>query len=146
MLRLMKYLAVDFGEKTTGIAVSDTGGTMAFIRPSVVKTTKEAFWSAILDAIAREEPDAVVVGMPCTADGGETLIIRQVRNFITSLQRRCMLPVYVMNETLSSFEAETMLRSGGKKAGQIRATLDSAAAVRILESFLALPLERRTRV
>lgn len=142
----MKYLAVDFGEKRTGIAVSDAGGTMAFIRHPIVKTTKDAFWASLLDVIREEEAEAVVVGLPVTADGGETLIIRQIRNFIASLQRRCDLPVFIMDETLSSHEAETLLRESGKNGKRLRAVLDSAAAVRILESFLASPTEKRAPI
>ena len=131
---------MDFGEKRTGIAASDSGGVMAFARTTVTKTTKDAFWKDILRILADEQPEAIVVGMPRTRDGQDTMTIRQVRNFITSLQRRCDLPVYVMEETLSSFDAEMKLRETKKN----RSGLDGAAAAGILESFLNLPPEKRT--
>lgn len=137
----MKYLAIDYGEKRTGIAVTDSGGTMAFPRTTVHKTTNDAFWKEMLHILAEEEPQAVVVGMPRTRDGRDTLTIRQVRNFIDSLKRRCPLPVYIMDETLSSFEAEEKLRE--TRSG--KTGLDSAAAAGILASFLELPEERRVR-
>lgn len=137
----MKYLAIDFGEKRTGIAVSDTGGTMAFARTTVRKTSRDAFWGELLNIMAEEQAGAVVVGMPRTRDGEDTMIIRQVRNFILSLKRRTDLPVFVMEETLSSFEAEEKLRDV-KKSG---AGLDGAAAAGILESFLNLPEKKRVR-
>lgn len=139
VLHCMKYLAIDFGEKRTGIAVTDSGGAMAFPRTTIVKTTRDAFWAAMVRVIAEEGAEAVVVGLPLTRDGGETMLLRQVRNFIASLKRRCSLPVYVMEETLSSFEAERKLR----EAGPCRAGLDGAAAAGILESFLNLPEEKR---
>ena len=137
----MKYMAIDFGEKRTGIAVSDSGANMAFARTTIAKTTKDAFWAALLHTIENEKAEALVVGMPRTRDGQDTLIIRQIRNFIASLQRRVALPVYVMEETLSSFEAEVKLREAKKN----RSGLDGAAAAGILESFLNLPEERRVR-
>ncbi len=136
----MKYLAIDYGEKRTGIAVSDAGGAMAFARTTIRKTSKDAFWSALLGVIHDEGAEAIVVGMPKTADGGATLTVRQIRNFIGSLKRRCALPVFVMEETLSSFEAEAKLRDIKKS----RSGLDGAAAAGILESFLNLPPEKRT--
>lgn len=136
----MKYLAVDFGEKRTGIAASDSGGTMAFARTTIHKGSKDAFWTELLRIIAEEGAEALVVGMPKTRDGGETLIIRQVRNFVASLKRRCELPIYIMEETLSSFDAEIKLRETKKN----RAGLDGAAAAGILESFLNLPEDKRT--
>ena len=136
----MKYLAIDFGEKRTGIAVSDCGGVMAFARTTIHKTTKDKFWSDLLRIIADEAAEAIVVGMPKTADGQDTMIIRQIRNFIASLQRRCALPVYTMDETLSSFDAELKLREAAKN----RSGLDGVAAASILESFLNLPEDKRT--
>lgn len=137
----MKYLAIDFGEKRTGIAASDTGGSMAFARGIIVKTTKEAFWRDLLHAIEDEAAEALVVGMPKTRDGQDTMIIRQIRNFITSLQRRTPLPVFIMEETLSSFEAEERLKEVKKN----KTGLDAAAAAGILDSFLNLPEEKRIR-
>ncbi len=141
----MKYLAVDYGAKRTGIAVSDEGGRMAFARKTLIMTTKERFWLEFLKTLETERPQAIVVGMPRTADGAETLIVRQVRNFLASLRRRTELPVFVMEETLSSFEAQTLLAesAAGKKNAASRAGLDAAAAARILESFLKLPEHKR---
>lgn len=137
----MKYLAIDFGEKRTGIAVSDSGGSMAFARTTIVKKTKDGFWADLLGIIRDENAETLVLGIPGTADGGETMVMRQIRNFAESLKRRCDLPVYYMEETLSSFGAETKLRDIGKS----RSGLDGAAAAEILESFLNLPEEKRTR-
>lgn len=138
----MKYLAIDYGEKRTGIAASDFGGSMAFARTTIHKTTKEAFWNDLFRIIETEAAEAIVVGMPKTADGNDTMIIRQIRNFIVSLKRRCDLPVHIMEETLSSFDAEMKLREAGKNISG----LDGAAAAGILESFLNLPENRRTPV
>ena len=138
----MKYLAIDYGEKRTGIAVSDSGGSMAFARTTIHKITKDKFWNDLLHILNDEAPDGVVVGMPKTADGQATMIIRQIRNFIASLQRRSALPVYIMEETLSSFDAETRLREPVKN----RSGLDGAAAAVILESFLNLPEDKRIAV
>ena len=137
----MKYLAIDFGEKRTGIAVSDLSGTMAFARTTLRKTTKDAFWNDILRILAEEKAEAVVVGMPRTRDGQDSMIIRRIRNFIASLKRRSPLPVFVMEESLSSFEAGHRLRDAGKNL----AGLDGAAAATILESFLNMPEEQRMR-
>ena len=141
----MKYLAIDYGQKRTGIAASDSGGSMAFPRKTLTMTTKERFWTEFLALAAEEAPQAIVIGLPLQADGTEGLTARQVRNFIKSLRRRLDLPVYTMLETLSSFEAEDLLREqqehGGKRPP--KEALDSLAAARILESFLNQPEAQR---
>ncbi len=118
---------------------------MAFARVVLEMTTRERFWAAFLAVLDEEAPDAVVVGLPLQADGTDGLTARQVRNFVKSLQRRSELPVYFMPETLSSHEAESLLREAREAGGgrNRRAPVDHVAAARVLESFLALPEHAR---
>lgn len=142
----MKYLAIDFGLQRTGIAVTDEGGRMAFPRTTVTpgkSGTRAAFFEALLDVLQREAPAALVVGLPLTGDGTDSLTTRQVRNFVKSLKRRTDLPVYWMNETLSSQAAESDLHEAGLFGRKASAVLDQQAAVHILESFLNLPPHAR---
>ena len=128
----MKYLAIDYGQKRTGIAVSDTGGSMAFPRKTILMRTRAAFFEELLALIEAEATDAIVIGLPINLDGEESLTTRQVRNFSKSLARRTTLPLFWMEEALSSYEAERDLRDAGRSAAQGRAVLDQQAAVRIL--------------
>lgn len=135
----MKYLAIDYGQKRTGIAVSDGGGSMAFPRKTIQMRTREAFFEELLSLIEAEAPDAVVIGLPVNLDGEETLTTRQTRNFAKNLKKKTPLPIFWMEEALSSFEAEIDLRQAGRSAAKGRAVLDQQAAVRILQSFLDQP-------
>ncbi|WP_027361534.1 Holliday junction resolvase RuvX [Halodesulfovibrio aestuarii] len=141
----MKYIAIDYGTKRTGLATSDTGGNMAFPRMTLIMKTREKFFTELLAFIEKETPDAIVVGLPMTLDGEETLMSRQVRNFLARLRRRCDLPIFIITEALSSFEAELELRDAGLKGHEIDKVVDQQAAVRILESFLHLSEEHRQR-
>ena len=140
----MKYMAIDYGLKRTGIAVSDAGGRMAFPRRTLHMTTRERFFAELLACLAEEGPDAIVVGLPLTLDGGESLTTRQARHFVERLKRRTDLPVFWMNEQFSSHEAETDLREAGARGRRVRDVVDQQAACRILESFLAQPEEKRS--
>ncbi|MEZ0575819.1 Holliday junction resolvase RuvX [Halodesulfovibrio aestuarii] len=141
----MKYIAIDYGTKRTGLAASDTGGNMAFPRMTLTMKTREKFFTELLAFIEKETPEAIVVGLPMTLDGEETLMSRQVRNFLARLRRRCDLPIFIITEALSSFEAELELRDAGLKGHEIDKVVDQQAAVRILESFLHLSEEHRQR-
>ena len=135
----MKYLAIDYGQKRTGIAVSDSGGSMAFPRRTIQMRTREAFFEELLALLEAEAPDALVIGLPVNLDGEETLTTRQTRNFAKNLKKKTPLPLFWMEEALSSFEAEIDLRQAGRSAAKSRAVLDQQAAVRILQSFLDQP-------
>ncbi len=139
----MKYLALDFGLKRVGIAVSDAEGRLAFPRPALVRREKEHFWQELLAVFLKEEPQALVIGLPLLPGGGDSLTTRQARNFTASLKRRVCLPLFFMPEELSSYEAEALLREAGTRKKGLKNRLDSAAAARILESFLAQPFEKR---
>lgn len=142
----MKYLGIDYGQKRTGIAVSDEGGRMAFPRPPLQMRGKDVFFAELLSLAEREGAAAFVVGLPVRQNGEDSETTRQVRNMAMRLKRRSPLPVFLMDERLSSHEAESRLREAGLEGKKLKDKLDSAAAVGILESFLALPEERRTRL
>ena len=140
----MKYLALDYGLRRVGVAVSDPEGRMAFPRCTLARDTRDGFFSEFLALLERERPDAVVLGLPLHVDGTECLTTRQVRNFAASLKRRMALPLYWIDEALTSRQAESDLREAGLSARAIKQVVDQQAAVRILETFLAQPENRRT--
>ena len=139
----MKYLAIDYGLKRVGIAVSDSDGAFVFPRCTLKRETKAVFFAELLALLEKEGVQAIVLGLPLYTDGTECLTTRQVRHFAESLKRRVNLPIYWMNETLSSVEAEQELYSFGMNAREVKKVVDQQAAVLILESFLAQPEDRR---
>ena len=139
----MKYLGIDYGQKRTGIAVSDHGGSMAFPRKAILMRGKDLFFAELLALAEQEGIQAFVVGLPRRNSGEDSETTRQVRNMVARLKHRAPLPVYFMDEYLSSHEAESLLREAGAGGKHLKDKLDSAAAVGILESFLALPDDRR---
>ena len=136
----MKLLGIDYGQARTGIAITDAGGRMAFPRCVLRKNTRRDFFAALCDLIAAEAPKALVVGLPLQDDGGESLSVRQVRNFVERLKRRVDLPIYYMEELLSTHEALAQFRETGHRPAD--GELDQQAATRILESFLNEPEAR----
>ena len=141
----MKYLAIDYGIKRVGIAVSDMDGHFAFPRCTLKRETKAAFWAEFLALLDKEQADAIVLGLPFHVDGSECLTTRQVRHFAESLKRRVTLPVYWMNEVLSSNAAEQKLYEQGLGYAKVKEIVDQHAAAVILESFLELPESQRVR-
>ena len=141
----MKYLAIDYGIKRVGIAVSDMDGSFAFPRCTLKRETKAAFWEEFLALLEKEQPGAIVIGLPFHVDGTECTTTRQVRNFAESLKRRTDLPLYWMNEVLSSNDAEQRLYEQGLGFAKVKEIVDQHAAAVILESFLAQPEQKRIK-
>ncbi|MFQ9491752.1 MAG: Holliday junction resolvase RuvX [Bilophila wadsworthia] len=140
----MKYLAIDYAETHRHCGFG-CRGSMAFPQNHPHAYPRRLF-EELLALIEAEATDAIVIGLPINLDGEESLTTRQVRNFSKSLARRTTLPLFWMEEALSSYEAERDLRDAGRSAAQGRAVLDQQAAVRILQSFLDQPEAKRKTI
>lgn len=133
----MRILGIDFGLKRVGLAVSDPDGRMAFPLRTIERTTREALFAELLDVLATENVEAVVVGLPLNLDGSDSMTTRQARNFAASLGRRTELPVTLVDERLSSAAAADDLARAGLSGRRRKAVLDQQAAVRILETHIS---------
>lgn len=141
----MKYLAIDYGEKRTGIAASDAGGSMAFARTTLATAPRHIFLDKLLALIIEEDPAALVLGLPLNLDGQETTSSVKVRAFAKKLHTRTPLPIFLVNEALTSFAAAEDLKAAGLSAQKRAALLDQQAAVHILQTFLNTPDQQREK-
>jgi putative holliday junction resolvase len=133
----MRVLGIDYGQVRVGLAITDPEGRMAFPRPALTRTTRDDLFEALKALIEGEGVEAVVVGLPLTLDGGDSLTTRQTRNFVESLARRVTVPVHLMDERFSSAAAEAQLKEAGLCSRKRKTRLDSQAAVQILETWLS---------
>ncbi|MDY7000532.1 MAG: Holliday junction resolvase RuvX [Thermodesulfobacteriota bacterium] len=132
----MRILGIDYGTKRLGLAVTDPDETLALPYATLEKTTRDKLFSELFTIIEREGVEKIVLGLPLTLDGGESLTTRQVRNFAKDLERKFKGPVILVDERLSSHAAKADLDAAGVKKKRQKAVLDQQAAVRILETHL----------
>lgn len=133
----MKALGIDFGTKRVGLAITDPERMFAFPYKVMERTTRDAMFSELLGIIENEKIADIVIGLPISLDGEDTLTTRQVRNFAASLQRRVDLPIHLVDERLSSIAAEEELKEAGLWDRKRKKNLDSQAAKVILETWLS---------
>ena len=111
-------------------------GTMAFPFKTLEKSTRDKLFADLLAIIESEGVQAIVLGLPLDMKGAETLTTRQTLNFRDSLARRTTLPIHLVNEALTSFDARERLREAGVPERRHKEMLDQMAAVCILETYL----------
>ncbi len=135
-----KVLAVDYGRKRVGLAVSDPMGITARPLEAIVRsgsgTTGELI-DGILKECEEENAGRIVVGLPVQMDGTEGLAAEEVRRFVEELRARTDLPVEQEDERLSSKAAHAVMKHAGVKHKKRKERVDSAAALVVLQSFLA---------
>lgn len=129
-----RVLGVDYGTRRVGLALSDSARTVAL--PYRTLPAGPQLLDAIAAVVEREGVVEVVVGLPLGLRGQETERTREVRAFAEKLQARLGIPVHLVDERLTSLEAERRLREAGRKPSREKHRVDQVAAMLILESFL----------
>jgi putative Holliday junction resolvase len=130
----MRYLAIDYGTKRTGLAVCDSAETIA--SPLTVIQGQKELIKKISEVVEKEDIEAVVLGLPLNMDGSEGAQSKLVLKFGKQLQNGLKIPVLLQDERLSSFSAEEKLTPANYTRGKRKKRLDAVAAAEILESFL----------
>ena len=140
-----RVLAVDYGTRRVGLALSDASGTLATPLTTLTRRAgKRPPIARILEIAAAREAECLVVGLPLDARGRETSWTVEVRDFGGRLGDRSGLPVHFVDESYSSAEAEARIRSIGltRKKREDKARIDAGAAAIILQDWLdARPLD-----
>ncbi|HSW69155.1 MAG TPA: Holliday junction resolvase RuvX [Gammaproteobacteria bacterium] len=129
-------LGFDFGLKRIGVAVGQTVTETARPLLTLKASSGAPDWNSLQKLIKTWQPDALIVGIPLNMDGSEQAITEAARQFARQLKERFKLPVYEMDERLSTKDArERLFSEGGYKALQ-KAQVDSVAAQLILQNWL----------
>lgn len=102
----MKALALDFGSARTGVAVSDPTGTLARPVTTVARAATDAGFAQLLQVIAAEEPEVVVVGLPLTLRGRRGEQARATEAFVERLRSAVDVPVETYDERFTSVLAD----------------------------------------
>jgi len=129
-------IGFDFGLKRIGLATGQTVTGTASPLTTLQAVKQSPDWEGIAALVHQWKPDALVVGIPYLLDGSESDITRAARNFSKELSRRFRLPVYTVDESLSSFEAQEQLKQGKKLAKHNKHEIDKMAAAVIVQSWL----------
>ena len=135
-------LAVDYGTRRVGLAVADPLGVAVTPLEVAQVTTPAQAVAAAARAADDRGAGRVVVGLPLNMDGSEGPSAAAVREFARDLAAACGLPIVLVDERLSSFEAESRLierKRGGERMTRKskKRRLDAAAAAVILEGYLS---------
>lgn len=128
-------LAFDFGTRRIGVAVGDLVLRLAHPLDVITATKDAARFGAIKPLIEAWRPVRLVVGLPVHMDGTEHELTRRARKFARQLEGRFATPISLVDERLSSADAEQQLAEAGVGRGKQRAVLDAVAAQQILQSF-----------
>ena len=141
----MRILAIDFGMRRMGLAVSDALGITAQGLPTLERSRLEDDLERVRKVTEEYATERVLVGNPLGHGGGETSMSRQAAEFAEKLRRRVACPVLLWDERLTSVEANRALRDSGLTLGKRRGAVDRVAATLLLQSYLDFLANERSR-
>ena len=133
----MRYLGLDLGSKTLGIAISDLTGVIA-TSYKIIRHNEEynKLVDEILKIVKEEKISAIVLGLPKNMDNtigykGELSI-----SFKEKLEKKIQILIYLQDERLTTKEAESILIKNDTSRKKRKKVIDSLAATRLVQSFL----------
>ena len=131
-----RILAIDFGVKRFGLAVSDPLGLTAQGLPTLERTNLNADLSTLSSLVREYAVQEIILGSPLSKDGSPSAMSGRVDGFAEKLRKRAGCAVRLWDERLSSAEAQRMLRSSGMGLAKRQRAVDRVAATLILQSYL----------
>ncbi|PWL40981.1 MAG: Holliday junction resolvase RuvX [Clostridiaceae bacterium] len=131
----MKYLAMDLGTKKLGLAISTSGVLTTPYKLISFKTYEEAR-DEVIKIIEKEKITCLVLGLPKNMDNSMGFASERSLNFKKLLEEKCSLPVNLVDERLSTVEAESILIENNYSRAKRKNVIDELSACIILDTYL----------
>lgn len=132
----MRILAVDWGERRIGLAVSDPTGVIATALPTLMARGRAEAVERIAAIATEREAERLVVGLPLRMSGERGEAALAAETFAVALRERTHLRVDLYDERLTSALSQRRLHESGVRTGHAKGRVDAGAAVALLESYL----------
>jgi putative holliday junction resolvase len=125
-------IALDVGDRRIGVAIASRAARLP--RPLVTLENGENIFRELVELLDEHTVDTVVVGLPRNLSGEDTPQTIIVRSFAERLGQQISLPVYLVDEAVTSKQAEAELEA--RKKPYTKADIDALSATLILEDYL----------
>jgi putative holliday junction resolvase len=134
--RVGRTCALDLGAARIGVAIADDLGLMAHPRGVFAARPRPAFLEALKKLVAEEDITRIVVGFPIDMRGTEGEAARRTREMAQVIADATGCDVELVDERLTTTQAQRAITASGLKREKARARIDEAAAVEILQAWL----------
>ena len=136
---MSKILAIDFGERRIGIAISDPTETLARGVTTIDRKITPQYLPELQKVLDQEKPEKIIFGLPLGPDSEETEKCRAIRRFQKRIYEKLelTLPYDFQDESYSSVRTHSIMRkTHSKKKRSQKGNIDRIAACVILQDYL----------
>ena len=136
--KIFRALGIDYGTVRIGVAVSDDLGMLAHPFETVAGDKPDEAITRLAEIVSERKAEVVVLGLPLNMDGSEGAAVKKVRNFQKKLRSALPAAVKIVeeDERLTTVSASEKLSEAGMSTKDQGDSIDQAAAVEILQSYL----------
>lgn len=136
----MRYLGLDVGTKTVGVAISDKTNTIASFMKVIRfdNETKNKMFNELCQIISDYKITNVIIGLPKNMDNSLGFASQRSIDFKEELEKRIDVQFDFMDERLTTTEAENILINADIKRKSRKKVIDGVAATIILESYIRM--------
>ncbi len=136
MKKRIAALGLDLGTKRIGVAGCDGLGMMATGLTTINRTSFVADIAELQRWVKEREVEILVVGMPYRLDGTFGNQAEKIQKLAERISQALQLPIEYVNESLTSYEAEEMMKGQGVRVSENKGMIDRKAAAIILQQWL----------
>ena len=133
---MKRLLAIDYGERHIGIALSDSGQLIAFPYLTIDTRKIPLYFIKIAEIVKDQDVGKIVIGIPLNTENIETKKSKQVRDFAKELEKYVHLPIIFWDESYTTQKATEVLNIQKKSLKKNKSKLDMIAASLILKDYL----------
>ena len=133
---MKRILGIDYGEVRVGLSLSDLTQTIANPFKTIIYKSADNLLDQLKEIIAENEVEKLVVGVPYNMKGEDTKQTLKVKEFISFLESNLSYDIELIDERLSSIEAEKTMHKMNIKTGHNKSDIDKIAASVILQEYL----------
>ena len=141
-MRVGRRIGLDPGTVRIGVAVTDREGLVASRRTPLAAGDASSLAGQLRELIEEIEPIEIVIGSPVGMDGTPGAAAGRAREFAAEVHAQAGIPVRLVDERLSTVQAQRGFHDQGRSVRQSRTMIDSAAAEIVLQH--AVDTERAT--
>lgn len=131
----MRCLGIDFGARRIGLSYGDDLG-VATPLPALIEADPAKRWAALAGVVAARRITELVLGYPLNMDDTAGFKAKEVDAFAERLRLEFKLPVHLVDERLTSYEAESTIAKSKRRGVRASGVIDSRAATIILQDYL----------
>lgn len=131
----MRFLGIDYGEKRIGLSFGDELG-VATPLPAILVTEEARRIDALADIVRARRIQELVMGHPLNMDDSVGPKAKEIEAVAARLRARFGLPVHLVDERLTSYEAESTIEKSKRRGIRASGIVDSRAATLILQDYL----------